>query len=187
MITRFYYTFRELLNTEDTGWGQLFGYFGIAYTGSSYELELFNHVREEYDNEIVLYYDVKHAPWEQPARPAVSEIRAVKDVRMFVEKMKGWLDDSKVRYEKLIYLYNQEQTHLLDKVEAISTSQFNNTPQTTTTGLDGDGYATTYTKNTSSSDVAPIMQRLNEIRLLWDNLYGEWTKLFAKHFVIYVD
>lgn len=190
MLERFYYTFNELLDEETlTGFKKLFDTFEVPFTDTSYTTELFGHIEEAYGQDFCLYVDVEHPAWEEVEQPTVAELLADAGFKSqalrFIKKIKNWLDDSQFRYEKLISIYTAEQTHLLDKVQTVSTSQYNDTPQTTATGLDADNYATSYTKNASSSDMLPVINRLNEIRIYWSSLYNEWANEFGKKFVLY--
>lgn len=187
MIERFYYTLDEMLDDEVlAGFKKLFDTFGIAFTDTSYTTELFNHIDEAYGQDYIAYIDIQHPVYEFVDKPSITEVLLDDGMKyqmmQFVKKVKGWLDDSQFRYEKLISLYTNQQNNLLNKLE--STVQFNDTPQTTSTGLDDDDYATTYTK--SSTDVTTIMSRLQEVRSYWSSLYNEWSNEFSKKFVLYI-
>ena len=86
---------------------------------------------------------------------------------------------------KLLRLYKDNENKLLNKIESINTTQFNDTPQSVNNNLDADGYASTYTKNINSTDGATIMNRLNEVRAAWSSLLDEWVLEFGKKFIIH--
>ena len=60
-----------------------------------------------------------------------------------MSKIKAWLEDSSVRYLKLLRLYKDNENKLLNKIESINTTQFNDTPQSVNNNLDADSYAST--------------------------------------------
>lgn len=189
MINRFYYTLTELIDVYETkGFKQLFIQWIGTYTDSSYTTHLFEDITDNYLDDIIAYIDIEAPVWENIKKPTVAEILANPDykaqINKFMRKIRAWLEDSKYRYEKLIKLYTDNENSLMAKIVAESSVQFNDTPQTTTVGLDGDEYATTYTKNKSAVDGGTTMARLNEIRANWMSLYEEWTREFAKKFVI---
>lgn len=172
MINRFYYTLDELKTTipSETGWnGLLLPYTG-SYNDSQYTTMLYNDVKLSYGDEYILYIDIEAPAWEYIQKPTIAEILITpeykKQVVKFMNKIRAWLDDSRYKYEKLISIYDSASDALMDDVKTESSIQFNDTPQTTDDGLDGDNYATTYTKNKSSSQVATKMARLEEIRNL---------------------
>lgn len=172
MINRFYYTLDELKTTvpSETGWNGLLLPYSGGYNDSQYTTMLYNDVKLNYGDEYILYIDIEAPAWENIQKPTVATILITpeykKQVVKFMNKIKSWLDDSRYRYEKLIKIYDDAQNMLMDDVKTESSIQFNDTPQTTDDGLDGDNYATTYTKNKSSSRVATKMARLEEIRNL---------------------
>lgn len=189
MINRFYYTIKELyLDYRNNGFNKIFEQWLGTYTDSSYTVNLYVDVEDNYLDDIIAYIDIEAPVWEIIEKPTVAEILANPDYKAqilkFMRKIRAWLEDSKYRYEKLIKLYTDNENSLMAKIVAESSVQFNDTPQTTTVGLDGDEYATTYTKNKSAVDGGTTMARLNEIRASWMSLYEEWTREFAKKFVL---
>ncbi|MCQ2088152.1 MAG: hypothetical protein MJZ37_08855 [Bacilli bacterium] len=193
MITRYYYTMNELSDIYATGgFNKLFVMWGSQYTDDQYTNSLFSDVQLSYGDDFIMYIDVYHPMWEPVEKPTVQQILSdypqyKKEFVKQINKIKHWLDESKYRYEKLINLYEDNANKLMDKVETISSTQFNDTPQTTVDGLDGDNYATTYTKNKSASDLSTVMSRLDEIRRAWRSMYEEWSNEFGSTFVIYND
>jgi len=189
---RFYYTLNELQDPSKLTFNfkTLFDYWSVSYAEGINTVALYSHIEEKYGDEVIAYIDIEHSDWEIISKPTYAEIIANDDysyqINKQLKKIKGWLDDSQFRFDKLISLYNAEQNNLMNKISSVSTSQFNDTPQTTATGLDADSYATTYTKNTSSSDAGTVMQRLAEIRALWNSIYGEWEAEFGRKFVMYI-
>lgn len=193
MITRYYYTMNELgLDYLANGFNKLFFQWIGSYVDDTYTSTLFEDVQLSYGDDFIMYIDVYHPMWEPVEKPTVQQILSdypqyKKEFVKQINKIKHWVDESKYRYKKLINLYEDNANKLMDKVETISSTQFNDTPQTTVDGLDGDNYATTYTKNKSASDLATVMSRLDEIRRAWRSMYEEWSNEFGSTFVIYND
>lgn len=189
MKIRFYYTLNELgLDYRSNGFNKLFEQWTGTYQDTTKTSILFEDVLLNYGDDNIAYIDVITDNCFLK-RPEISEVLANPDLKKqivkFINKIHAWIDDSKFRFEKLIELYDANSEDLLKQIEAFNTVKFNDTPQTTVDGLDGDNYATTYTVNKSGTDAATLMSRLSEIRSAWNSLYDEWTKEFAKKFVLY--
>lgn len=192
MITRFYYTIQDLQNGSisptSQNWDTLINNItGESYTTTDEQEELYNFCVDEYRGEAVVYIDIVHPKWEVVEQPTITEIKTeskyaeqYEELKNQVYKIKSWLNLSTVRYEKLIELFSAQEDNLMNQLE--STVQFNDTPQTSASGLDADTYATTYTK--SKADAGTVLQRLNEVRNLWDNVYDDWVREFGRKFVI---
>lgn len=190
MITRFYYTLNELQDVEaQGGFNRLFLNWIGSFTDTTETIDCYADIENNFGDDFIAFLDVEHPSWEYVEKPTVAEIMASDEYRKqiikFIKKMYAWVGDSQFRYEKLIKLYNAEADNLMNKVETISSTQFNDTPQTTVNGLDEDEYATTYTKNKSSTDISTVMARLQEIRNYWRSIYDEWVEEFASRYVIY--
>lgn len=189
MKIRFYYTLKDIYTEYlANGFNKLFFQWTGSYDDTVYTSILFEDISLNYGDDNIVYIDVITDNCFLK-RPEISEVLANPDLKKqivkFINKMHAWLDDSKFRYEKLIELYEANSDNLLKQIEAFNTVKFNDTPQTTTDGLDGDNYATTYTVNKSGTDASTLMSRLSEIRNAWNSLYEEWTKEFARKFVLY--
>lgn len=192
MITRFYYTLQELQNGSISpalqGWDTIISNItGESTTDTSKQAELYNFCKDEYRGEAVVYIDIVHQKWEAVEQPTIAEIKTeseyaeqYEELKNQVYKIKNWLSISSVRYEKLIEVFSAQENNLMKQLE--SSVQFNDTPQTSASGLDADNYATTYTK--SKADAGTVLQRLNEVRNLWSNVYDAWVREFGRKFVI---
>lgn len=197
MFTRFYYTLNEL-NDASVAFNQqtfktLFTLWNVSYVATEDDKikELYHHLQESYGDEFIVYIDIPHPYYEDVDKPSVNDLLTdtslayyKKCIQSDLRKIKGWIDDTQFRYYKLIGLYDDTNgygTKLMDDIK--STTQFNDCPQTTQTGLDGDAYATTYT--TAKTAGGTNMQRLTEIRGYWTSLYGEWSAEFARKFIMY--
>lgn len=190
MINRFYYTLEELIDSEETGaFKKLFSNWDISFTDSTYTTELFNDIMNRYGSEFIYYLDIDAPIWSVVEKPSIEQIKLIPSWNILttnhVKKIKEFLEDSRKYYEKLLPLYTASEANLLKKVENISTTQFNDTPQSTDSGLSGDNYASTYTKVNSSNEFGTVIQRLEEIHSYWRNLYSEWSSEFGRAFVIY--
>lgn len=180
---RCYYTFKELTNPDNEGWSKLFYDWIREYNYDQYTSELFNYVETKFADANIVYVDVcgDTAPTIQDLKDN-PELKSI--VKEFMRNIRVWLDLSKVKYRTIIKLYQDNENALMNKLTSRATNQFNDTPQTTTAGLDSDNYASTYSVNTTETDPATTIQKLSEIRALWVNVYEEWVEEFAKKFVL---
>ena len=176
-MIRTYFKFKELCNVNYEGWESLFYDWLREYVDDEYTAKLYDYLFNEFADEYIFYADacVGLTVADLQNNPELKT-----EVKATMRKIRTWLDLSKDKYETLIQLYKNHEQSLMKRVE--STVQFNDTPQSTTQGLDGDQYASTYTKN--ASDGATVIQRLAEIRALWENLYEDWVNEFRKKFVL---
>lgn len=188
---RFYYTIAELYDEDaQEGFNRLFIKWLGTYSDDTDSKTLWNTVAEELLYNCVCYVDIYHMYCDEVMdKPKVSDILTdpdladIKDqITNQLRKIRSWLNNSKFRYSKLINLYNSNANNLMNQLA--STTQFNDTPQTTNTGLDDDAYATTYTVN--KTDAGTVLQRLSEVRTLWNSVINEWVQEFAGKFVYYI-
>lgn len=202
MRIRWYYSFDELSdfygkNEEQQDFNIIFTPFFVHYVQPT-DPEDHNNIQKLYDDIYNAYYDdaMLYVDVDYPndvlvpdTKPTPNELFAIKNLnkqcRVFMRKIKAWLEDSSDRYLKLLRLYKENENKLLNKIESINTTQFNDTPQSVNNNLDADGYASTYTKNINSTDGATIMNRLNEVRAAWSSLLDEWVLEFGKKFIIH--
>ena len=90
------------------------------------------------------------------------------------------------RFLMMLEIYKNQSTHLLDKVQTITSAiaKFNDTPQGS-----GDYSTDTHTTNLnkseveSTTDVAPLMERIDQIQQSYDNLMLKWTNEFDRLFI----
>lgn len=87
------------------------------------------------------------------------------------------------KYATVISNYESNKAKLLDKVKSITTSNFNDTPQTSSPWTSGSVYISTTRQDTVESDVQTLMQRLDEINIKLKNYYTEWAKQFSSLFI----
>lgn len=190
MTSRYYYNLKELILPESAGvvgWQRLFSRFVISYTSNDITKALFNHLIESSYFESIVYIDIEHPYYEATTRPTINQLIVdhLEEVQEFLLKIKNWLEDSEVRYSKLISLYNAQQNNLLNKIETAGWTRFNDTPQADPdTGFEGDDYTTTFTEHKNFSDATTVIARLEEVRKLWKNIYEEWQKEFNRKFII---
>lgn len=85
-------------------------------------------------------------------------------------------------YEKnkfMLDTYTTEKNDLLNKVESISVTKFNDTPQVKNTGEYDDSYNSSVTTNRNSTELNTLMARIAEIDVNMRNLYQDWAKEFG--------
>lgn len=183
-MIRFYYTIEELYDSEAvSGFNRLFKDWLGTYTDDSDTKALWKDVEDKYLEDGILYIDIDtFKPIAKPSKyDILNDTELKKQVVKQLRKIRAYVDDSKFRYSKLIKLYNDNANNLMNQLTA--TTQFNDTPQTTNTGLDDDAYATTYTVN--KTDSGTVLQRLSEVRALWNSVISEWCSEFSRKFVYY--
>lgn len=95
----------------------------------------------------------------------------------------GWLNESRVRYSKILNAYKEQEDKLLTQLGSKSTTKFNDTPQDGGNFID-DNHVSNATSVTTSSDVATPMARLKEIQDDYKNVYGKWADEFRR-FIIF--
>lgn len=190
---RFYFTLRELIDTdvepENIGFKYcLFRIFGIQFNEGTNTKELYKSILTKYGDEYMLYIDIMHHEGQYIEEPTIEELHTtyLSEVQKKLFKIRAWLDESQFRYDELIKVFEESKNNLLEPVKTTSKTKFNDTPQTTTSGLDGDEYATTFTVNENDADITTKIQRLNEIRLYWNSIFNEWENEFGKKFVYYL-
>ena len=94
-----------------------------------------------------------------------------------------WINQTYLKYSKLITLYESQQDDLLKQLESSSKTLFNDTPQA---GGDftTDPYVTNATQVKTSTDTATPIARLKEVQDNIVNYYKKWADEFEK-FIIY--
>lgn len=93
------------------------------------------------------------------------------------------------RYKKILDSYAAKENELLGQISSINTNKtrFNDTPQDSDeTFFDDDEHATNVQINEAESktDGNTPMQRLEEIRSLYANVYAEWCNEFDSLFIV---
>lgn len=190
---RYYFTLRDLIDEdveiENVGFKySLFRNFGLVFQEGTNTKELYKSILVKYGYEYILYIDIMHHEGQYIEEPTIEELKTtyLQEVQKKLLKIRAWLDESQFRFDKLIETFDASKDDLLKPVKTTSKTKFNDTPQTTTSGLDGDEYATTFTVNENDADVVTKIQRLNEIRLYWNSIFSEWEQEFGKKFVYYL-
>ena len=102
--------------------------------------------------------------------------------RTKVGQIMPWWQSSTEKYSMLIQNLNNNKSKLLDDVKSASISRFNDTPQNSGDFSD-DQHTSTTTKTENSSNVATMMQRLNEIEDNIKQLYMDWSDEFRKFII----
>lgn len=126
------------------------------------------------------------------------------DYKVFLARFLSWWKESYFKYSKLIELYEDNKTKLMEGAKSISTSTsagtttsvssavptsttYQSYPSNTDDVAEGSHDATsssvTTTNEAQSEDLIDHLDKLNDkIR----SLYSEWVKTFANRFIMYV-
>lgn len=95
-------------------------------------------------------------------------------------------NETHVYYEKVISIFEQKQNDLLNQIESSAENEvrFNDTPQNAG-DFSNDDHLTNIskTKTTSKVDGATVMERLDEIRRRFTDLYNDWANRFDRLFI----
>lgn len=113
-------------------------------------------------------------PQEEPSEKVIED---------FIRKLSSIYFKTKDRYETLLGLYSSEKSKLMDKVESISISRFNDSPQNGGDWSD-DEHTSNITRNESSVDLTPVMDRLKTVQDNYLNLVKDWADKFKGLFFI---
>lgn len=133
-------------------------------------------LKHQYD--AVLYIDWNTVYESEPTTPGVTSNLYLE----MINKFRSIYETTKDKYGTLLDAYDNQRTHLMDKVEAKQKTRFNDTPQAGVTGLDADDYASTYTVQESEVGFE-IIERLAKVQTLFMNVLNEWCKEFSNLFM----
>jgi hypothetical protein len=115
---------------------------------------------------------------------------APEEIKSFVARVGAWLTATYPKYKKLLDLYKDQETKLMDKLTTNTSgkTRFNDMPQSPIAAgdIDGDDHLSTLTKddNESATDPETPMMRLAEIQANYKNIYNDWCDEFVKTFII---
>lgn len=191
MITRFYFRVRDILPIDDEGsfaavnanatWSDFF--LNNQYTDSTETTTLFQrYIWPRFFEEYCAYIDIEHSPWQEPFKPQPTDPEFLEIKDRILGRFWSWLEESRVKYEKLIRLYSANENKLLDQLSTTSTTLFNDTPQEAGDFVN-DAHTTNATRVESTAEVGTPMARLKEIRDNIENLYGAWSNEFRKFII----
>jgi hypothetical protein len=112
------------------------------------------------------------------------------DIRQALNRFIAYLLESYPYYSKVISLYDEKATDLLAQVTDTTTSKTGNSdmPQTATFDNAPTSDVLSMLENvtaTTKQDYGTTMQRLDEVRKMYSNLYREWADEVLKEFVLY--
>lgn len=147
---------------------------GTLNTDDTYTMKLWkDYLCPRYVNEPIMYIDKEF--WDE--EPTFDEI--LEESGDVLAHIYAWLNESRVRYSKLISLYEEQENKLLSQLGSNSTTKFNDTPQDGGNFVD-DNHVSTATTVSTTADVGTPMARLKEIQDDLDNLYGKWANEFRR-------
>lgn len=110
----------------------------------------------------------------------------VKVYQDFFRKFSTLLNNNADKYIKMISIFEAEKNKLMDDVTSYTESKFNDTPQANNAGAydwSDDNHLTNVSRNTTSSQVATKMARIDELDRLITNYYKKWLKDFKSIFL----
>ena len=112
------------------------------------------------------------------------------EIRQALNRFIAYLLESYPYYSKVISLYDEKATDLLAQVTDTTTSKTGNSemPQTATFDSAPTTDVLSMLENvtaTTKQDYGTTMQRLDEVRKMYSNLYREWADEVIKTFVLY--
>lgn len=81
------------------------------------------------------------------------------------------------KYATILNIYRTKQTELLNKVQTLSVSRFNDTPQDGGLFADDD-HTTNVTEYSQENDIEPLMNRIKQIQESFQNVMLKWTDEF---------
>ncbi len=207
MISRFYYTLRELVNGISSEYipmyinyddENLYGFYEMMsylnpsldpedYNDDKYSKELMKRIWLNMSEKYVLAIDIQHPRWVDPVPPIPGTSTWLPDsqyeVNKLVQSFLSIYEDTRERYVTLIKLYENELDNLLNPIETNSETRFNDVPEnaeTTPGQYANDNYSTTVTKSSASTDGTSKMNRINEIQNMLRDLYADWAFEFSK-------
>lgn len=178
MFKRKYFTLTDLMPTGYTGTEA--NYLATLLDGQSPSAEavkladalaLKNHYK------YILYVDF--LPY-QNIEPTAADV--VRDFDEWAHKIKYMFTASKDKYKILLSSYDLKKGNLLDKVKGRTTTKYNDTPQDSSSGLDADRFASTYTISESEADFEAI-DRLAKLAALYKDVLADWVKVFDGLFI----
>ena len=106
--------------------------------------------------------------------------------RQFWKDFYTIFDGTHAYYEKLISLFESKENNLLNTVSSSVENEikFNDTPQNAG-DFDTDNHTTNVSKSktTSQTDAGTVMERLDEIRRRYTDLYNDWADRFDRLFI----
>lgn len=112
------------------------------------------------------------------------------DIKQALNRFIAYLLESYPYYSKVISLYDEKAADLLAQVTDTTTSKTGNSdmPQTATFDSAPTTDVLSMLENvtaTTKQDYGTTMQRLDEVRKMYSNLYREWADEVIKTFVLY--
>lgn len=154
---------------------------GAAWMDTDPQLSklLNEYIWPEFYEEVIEVETVKVPDWAN-----VEDIELSNETRLRTSgKFYVWINQTYLKYSKLITLYESQEDDLLKQLESSSKTLFNDTPQAAG-DFTTDPYITNATQVSTSTDTATPMARLKEIQDNIVNFYKKWADEFEK-FIIY--
>ena len=137
----------------------------------------------EFQDQVVLYIDVEHNPWEQPEEPDDDDI--IEAFRYEAPQWIRWYQETSEKYGTLIGILTGIEAKLMDQLGSENMTLFTDTPQNGSGWLSTqDDFVTNATKVTNKADVATPIARLKEVQDNLRNYYADWADSFSR-FVIF--
>ena len=141
--------------------------------------EMFNR-KGVYFNEIDTDYDLSD-------QQQYDEYLHRDDTMMRLDDLLATIGDSKAHYIALIENQKDLQQQILNTfVQSESEHYFNDTPQTSGSGINSN-FTSTYSKDVTKLNIGPVSSQLEEVRLAMQDYYEQWVKEFRKFILLSED
>lgn len=93
------------------------------------------------------------------------------------------IKETKDQYIKLITDQENLKGQILKEIENVSEHYFNDTPQTSGSGINMN-YTSTYSKDVSKTNLGPISAKLEEVEKAMEDKYNLWLNHFKKFIIV---
>lgn len=108
------------------------------------------------------------------------------DTEMRLDDLLATIDETKDHYMALIKNQEALKNQILNDIQSESEHYFNDTPQTSGSGINNN-YTSTYSKDITKLNIGPVSAKLEEVRLAMQDYYEQWTREFRKFILLSED
>ena len=108
------------------------------------------------------------------------------DSEIRIDDLIQTIKETKDKYLKLIKTQKTLENQILNDIQSESEHYFNDTPQTSDSGINNN-YTSTYSKDITKLNIGPVSAKLEEVRLAMQDYYEQWTREFRKFILLSED